>query len=320
MPILESHVGDAFNTWNPLRRFAQAIERMSPDSFSRPPADSSLPGEDHPDSVTPANASFPPAAASLEARDLVPQSAPPYKPVVLVVEHVADDAERIANHLADAGCYPPLAGTAAEGIALARRVQPNVILVNQALPDLSGFRMVQQLASDPLTAHCPAILVGRTDDPGTRAYALRAGAVSVLSKEDELSSALINAVQRYRRLQPNRDQLESARLLDAERLDAIVGIVAELSGDPYLNDRGKAAVIAAEVEALMRFPVAGGELRDRHGRVLDDDHTWLAAPGGWIVDPSIRRFRDAILGWPGVGDIAVIPPASPLADCYIALR
>lgn len=320
MPILESRAGGALNGWNPLRRFAQAIERMTPDSFSRPPADSSLPGEDNAGGAGQTPPPQPPAAASLDAPELVPQNAPPYKPVVLVVEHVEADAERIASHLAEAGCYPPLAASAAEGIALARRVQPNVILVNQALPDLSGFRLVQKLTTDPLTAHCPTILVGRTDDPGTRAYALRAGAVSVLSKEDELSSALINAVQRYRRLQPNRHQLEAARLLDAARLEAIVAIVGELSGDPYLNERGKAAVIAAEVEALLGFPVAGGELRDRHGRVLDDDHTWLAAPGGWLVDPSIRRFRDAILGWPGVGDVAVIPPDSPLTDCYIARR
>lgn len=319
MSNLESGGSDAGHSWNPLRRFAQVWERIAPDILSRPPADSAFPGE---------AADAPPAAAGIEspmtdeaaAPPLASPAAPPYKPVVLVVEHVAEDAARIASLLAEAGCYPPLAATAAEGLACARRVQPNVILVNQALPDLSGFRAVQRLTGDPATAASPVILVGRSDDPATRAYALRAGAVSVLSKEDELSSALINAVQRYRRLQPNRDQLEAARLVDAEKVEAIARVVGELAGDPYLNERGKAAVIAAEVEALFGFRVAGGELRDRHGTLLDDDHTWLTTPGGWVIDPCIRRFREAILGWPGVGDLAVIPPTAPLADCYLAVR
>lgn len=299
--------------WNPLKRFASALGRFTPDSFSRPPTEPltdspSEPGLDSPLPAAPPDPQPAPAVAS----------APAYKPIVLVIEHLAEDARNIAMQLAQAGLYPPIASTAGEGIALALRIQPNLILINQALPDLSGFRAVQKLASDAATSQLPVILVGRSDDPGTRAYAVRAGAVGVLSKEDELSAALIPAVQRFLRRQPNRDQRAAAELLDAAKLEAIARLAAELSADPYLNDRGRAAVVAAEVEATFGLRAVGGGFADFEGNLLDDDHTWLNGGGGWIVDPSIGRFRQAVLGWPGYGDVAVIPPSSPLAACYLA--
>jgi signal transduction histidine kinase/DNA-binding response OmpR family regulator len=77
-----------------------------------------------------------------------------------------------------------------QGLELARKLKPNVILLDISMPGLNGWEVLQQLKEDPATAHIPAIMVSAHDD---RKRAVLLGAVELLTKpvaRDDLNQLL----------------------------------------------------------------------------------------------------------------------------------
>ncbi|GAA0867705.1 hypothetical protein GCM10009116_01580 [Brevundimonas basaltis] len=62
-------------------------------------------------------------------------------------------------HFASAGWIVDLAGGGAEGLARARSVKPDAIVLDFAMPDLSGEEVLAQLRNDPRTAGIPVVVV-----------------------------------------------------------------------------------------------------------------------------------------------------------------
>ncbi|WP_341678055.1 response regulator [Niveibacterium sp. SC-1] len=82
------------------------------------------------------------------------------------------------------------ATSAAEGMALARKLQPAGVLLDVGLPDQSGLTLLEWLKNDPLTRHIPVHMVSATDHVET---ALHLGAVGYTLKptvRDDLVIAL----------------------------------------------------------------------------------------------------------------------------------
>lgn len=236
------------------------------------------------------------------------------KPVVLLIEPVLEDAERIAEHLARIGLYAAVAFDSAQAMALVRSVSPSLIIANQSLPEGSGFRLVASLARDPVAAGVAIVMIGRSADAATRGWAQRAGAVEYLSKQRaDLNERLGELVLRHL----SGRGADAVPRLDPALLGKIRGIVAELAEDPYLNDAGKCAVIVAEVAATSGFEQVRGSVLDWRGNVIEAEHEWLRGPDGTLIDPSVRRLWPRIKGWPGYDDVAVIARAMPLHAQYV---
>lgn len=74
------------------------------------------------------------------------------------------------------------AGDGIEGIRLAREEQPNLIVLDLLMPDLSGFQVLDQLQADGRTSHIPVIVsTSRALDEADRARLTRRG-VQLLPK------------------------------------------------------------------------------------------------------------------------------------------
>ena len=69
---------------------------------------------------------------------------------------VATTAEWSLRHF---GCNVTVTLQANKGMALARSVQPDIILCDAAMPDLSGEQLISLLKSDPATSHIPVVLM-----------------------------------------------------------------------------------------------------------------------------------------------------------------
>ena len=80
------------------------------------------------------------------------------------------------------------AGSVAEALAQAARLQPDVVLVDIGLPDGDGFSLTGQLVAMPWAVR--VVLISSQADRTTMAAAQRAGAESFLQK-DEFPSALM---------------------------------------------------------------------------------------------------------------------------------
>jgi diguanylate cyclase (GGDEF)-like protein len=68
------------------------------------------------------------------------------------------------------------------GMRIAREQAPDLILLDVAMPDMTGFEVCQHLKSDPLTNDIPIIFLTGSDDPAAKIRAFELGAVDYVTK------------------------------------------------------------------------------------------------------------------------------------------
>lgn len=64
----------------------------------------------------------------------------------------------------------------------ARRLQPELILMDVVMPELNGFQATRELSRDPATAAIPVVIVSTKDHPIDKIYSQRQGAKGYLIK------------------------------------------------------------------------------------------------------------------------------------------
>ncbi len=91
--------------------------------------------------------------------------------------------------------------TGNSGIEIARTSRPGVIVMDVNLPDISGFKALEILRSDPATVHIPVIAISSNDRPLNVKSGLEAGFFHYLTKPikvDEFMSVLDMALESAR--------------------------------------------------------------------------------------------------------------------------
>jgi len=107
---------------------------------------------------------------------------PPEQPATLLL--VDDDPaviEELGGLLADLGRLR-FAMTAAEALRLIQASPPDLVLLDVALPDLSGFELCARLKAQPALADLPVIFVTSHDSPADELHGLSLGAVDFIHK------------------------------------------------------------------------------------------------------------------------------------------
>lgn len=93
---------------------------------------------------------------------------------ILVVEDDPKSASRLARLLETEGYAPTLAGSGRTALAYAARAVPDLILLDENLPDCGGAELCRVFREQPSTTHVPIIMV--TPGPTTDAEASGNGA------------------------------------------------------------------------------------------------------------------------------------------------
>lgn len=122
-----------------------------------------------------------------------PSVPPPRITVVIVDDHllVADSVAAALNATDDIAVLD-IAGTCASGLALVARHRPDILLLDQRLPDGLGTNVLpEMLARSPLTK---VLLVTASDSDDVLTRAIEAGAASVITK-GKRAAYLIQAVR-----------------------------------------------------------------------------------------------------------------------------
>ena len=129
---------------------------------------------------------------------------------ILIVDDVETNRIVLKVKLASA-CYDTLqAGDGTTALAIARRAQPDLILLDVQLPGMSGIEVCRQLRATPETRDIPVIMITSARDRAARRDALRAGADDFLSKP--VDEAMLMA--RMRSLLRARETEAELRLRD----------------------------------------------------------------------------------------------------------
>ena len=109
---------------------------------------------------------------------------------IMIVDDSPTDTHVLQKILEKNGYSTVTAGDAKEGIAVARREKPDLILMDVVMPGLNGFQATRELTTDPQTAGIPVIIVTRKDQQVDRVWGMRQGASNYVTKPVRESTLL----------------------------------------------------------------------------------------------------------------------------------
>ncbi len=119
----------------------------------------------------------------------------PHKPKVAIVEDDADIAEIVRFALENDGCEVRLARDGVDGLALAVGWNPDLVLLDVAMPRMDGLQALKGIRKDARTRRTPVVMMTARSRGQDVQEALSAGADDYLVKPFELN-ALIAKVRR----------------------------------------------------------------------------------------------------------------------------
>jgi signal transduction histidine kinase len=149
--------------------------------------------------------------------------APPDAQKVLVVEDNPDLRIFIASNLADS-YRVEMAGDGVEGLVIARRWAPDLIVSDIMMPRMDGYEFTRQIRMDPSLSQVPVILATAKSGGEAVAEGLEVGANDYIAKPFELRElkARVSAQLRARRLERNLNERESRLAAIGQMTSAIV--------------------------------------------------------------------------------------------------
>ncbi|NTU78698.1 MAG: response regulator [Chloroflexales bacterium] len=100
---------------------------------------------------------------------------------ILIVEDVAVNVELLVELLEDDYALI-VADNGADGLAIAARARPDLILMDMSLPVLDGYEATQRLKADPALRHIPVIGLSAHAMRGDDRRALEHGCDAYLTK------------------------------------------------------------------------------------------------------------------------------------------
>jgi twitching motility two-component system response regulator PilH len=112
---------------------------------------------------------------------------------VLIVDDSPTETFKITEILNKSGHQVLAASGGEEGVAIAKKELPDLILMDVVMPGINGFQATRQITKNPSTSHIPVVIVTTKDQETDRMWGMRQGASSFLTKPIN-EKALVQAV------------------------------------------------------------------------------------------------------------------------------
>jgi serine phosphatase RsbU (regulator of sigma subunit) len=127
---------------------------------------------------------------------------------IVVIDDSANDVEVIRRFLQRKGYAVDAATSGEEGLAMAKRIPPDVFIVDYRMPGIDGFEVTRRIKSDPQLQTIPVLLLTGADSASAVVDGLGAGADDFVTKssDTEVVLARLRALLRVKRYQ---DQLRN---------------------------------------------------------------------------------------------------------------
>ena len=112
---------------------------------------------------------------------------------ILIVDDSPTETFKITEILTKSGHAVLTAASGEAGVALAKKSQPDLVLMDVVMPGINGFQATRQLTKDATTCHIPVIIVTTKDQETDKLWGKRQGASSYLTKPID-ASLLVQAI------------------------------------------------------------------------------------------------------------------------------
>ena len=231
----------------------------------------------------------------------------PAKPRVVVVDD-DPDLRRVANlHLSEE-FEIQVASDGAEGLGLALREVPDVIVLAKALPDMDGIELLASLSNHYRTADIPVVFVSARPALEEKIEGLEGGAVDYIVKPvepRELAARLSAAVRTRTRLE---------KLLQGVSVDPLTELFNRRAFESRLEqETARSERSAAPVSAMLIDVDRFERINQTHGRRAGDE--LLREMSSTLR--SALRASDSVFRF-GADEFAVVLPDTELAPAYLA--
>lgn len=104
---------------------------------------------------------------------------------ILIVDDSPTEIHVLTSILEKMGHTVQTADNGEDGIAKAKEIKPDLILMDVVMPGMNGFQATRQLSKDSETSGIPIIIVTTKDQETDRVWGLRQGAKDYLTKPVE---------------------------------------------------------------------------------------------------------------------------------------
>lgn len=114
---------------------------------------------------------------------------------VLVVEDSVTQATRLQLELQRCQVQVTVASTGKDGLATARRLLPDAIVLDIDLPELDGYAVCRALKEDSLTRHIPIVMLTSYDKANDTLKGLQLGAIDYIPKDSFANENVIASLR-----------------------------------------------------------------------------------------------------------------------------
>ena len=201
---------------------------------------------------------------------------------VLVVDDEPDIVALVAYHLAKSGYTVSTATSGPEGLAVARRDRPSLVVLDLMLPGLSGLEVMEELRGDTATSNIAVLMLTARREEGDRIKGLSLGADDYLTKPFSRQELVLRVGAILRRVKAGRDNSEDVKQIGPLRIDSTQHRVTV--------DGREIDLTPTEFKLLLLLAERKGRVQPRN---LLLEIVWEAAPDiqTRTVDMHVQRLR-----------------------------
>ncbi|MDY6994921.1 MAG: response regulator, partial [Pseudomonadota bacterium] len=162
------------------------------------------------------------------------------KGTLLIVDDIPDNVKVLLKFLIDEGFKVLVAREGEQGIQIAERAQPDLILLDIMMPGMDGFEVCQYLKSNPKTLKIPIIFMTALTDTVDKVKGFELGADDYITKPFQQEEVLaritthLNLRKTQWQLQEQTQELEKRNM----ELDAFAHTVAHDLKNPVSGVMG----------------------------------------------------------------------------------
>ena len=189
----------------------------------------------------------------------------------MVVDDESDVTELLEYKLEQEGYRVATLNDPLACIAKVREFEPELVLLDIMMPELSGIQLCRIIRADPITKEIPIIFLSARGEVEDRIKGLEAGAEDYISKPFNTNELLLRISKMLRRSGSRSEPAGKSRI-------EIAGVVIDEDLHQLTVD-GKNVILTATEFRLLKL------LMERKGRVQSRDHLLVNV---WHYDTDIE--------------------------------
>ena len=213
--------------------------------------------------------------------------------IILVIDDEAITRTTLAALLERPNYRVEMAEDGVQGLELARKLNPDVILLDVMMPRMNGYDVCKSIREDPQIREVPIIMITALDDHDAKLNGLMAGADDFLSKpfdslELKIRLHTLRHVDRYRHLVEEREKLN----LTLDELSEKNRQLSTLSRQVLEAQENERRHVAVELHDEIGQLLTGLKLILERGR---KDPTATLSEAQAVVNELIQHVREMSL-------------------------